>query len=91
MSEPEQSREDLLTAMARFFATPERHYRQCPECQAEEVEEMVGVPSDGQNVEIHVLKRCEECGWVRAARFEADQSGRPPVIQREKDEEETEE
>lgn len=89
MSESEDHA-DLIHAMSRFFATPERHYNQCPECMSEELEVITGLPSDGHNIEIHILKRCHECGWMRAAKFEATTSGRPPTIQRETEEAEPE-
>lgn len=72
---------NLLTAMARYFATPKHHYQNCPECMSEDLEVVTGLPSDGHNIEIHILKRCLECDWMRAAKFEAETAGRPPTIQ----------
>lgn len=81
---------DPVPMLSRFFATPERHYRNCPECGADlsdEGEVQFTTPSDGQNIELHVIKICGECDWMRAAKFEPTQTGRPPMIQREREDE----
>lgn len=83
-----ETEEEIVAALARYFATPEHQYGGCPDCMEEgTVEDYVGTPSDGQRIEIHVLKRCTACGWMRAAKFEPSQCGRPPMIERDRSEE----